>query len=267
MDFGIRWISHQTTTNQSTIFMAGHSQFANIKHRKGAQDAKRAKLFTKLQREITVAAKTGQANPEFNARLRNAIIAARASNMPKDRIEGAIKKATMVGEGDNFEEIRYEGYGPNGIAFIVEALTDNRNRTAGEIRSIFTKSGGSLGESGSVAFMFDHIGLIEYEAKVASEETMFETALEAEANDVSSDADWHIITCKTENFSQVRDALIAKFGDPKTAKLDWKPQNFAELDLETAGKILKLVDLLEDNDDVQLVAGNYIISDEVAEKL
>ena len=175
--------------------MAGHSHSSNIKHRKGAQDAKKAKIFTKLQREITVAAKTGQADPEFNARLRNAIIAARTSNMPKDRIESAIKKATSAGEGENFEEIRYEGYGPNGIAFIVQALTDNRNRTAGEIRSIFTKAGGSLGESGSVAFMFDHIGLIEYEAKAASEENMFETAFEAGANDVVSKEDCHIITC------------------------------------------------------------------------
>jgi YebC/PmpR family DNA-binding regulatory protein len=247
--------------------MAGHSQFSNIKHRKGAQDAKRAKLFTKLQREITVAAKTGQPDPEFNARLRNAMIAARSSNMPKDRIDGAIKKATTVGEGDNFEEIRYEGYGPNGVAFIVETLTDNRNRTAGEVRSIFAKSGGSLGESGSVAFTFDHVGLVEYEAGVADEETMFETALEAGATDVVSNEQWHIITCETNGFSQVRDALIAKFGDPQTAKLDWKPQNFIELDLEIAGKILKLVDSLEDNDDVQLVAGNYVISDEVAEKL
>ncbi|MCE3255385.1 MAG: hypothetical protein K0R25_879 [Rickettsiaceae bacterium] len=247
--------------------MAGHSQFANIKHRKGAQDAKKAKLFTKLQREITVSAKTGQPDPEFNARLRNAIIAARTNNMPKDRIEGAIKKATSANEGENFEEIRYEGYGPNGVAFVVQALTDNRNRTAGEVRSIFTKSGGSLGESGSVAFMFDHVGLIEYEAKVASEEAMFEAAIEAGASDVESNQEWHVITCETENFSQVRDALIAKFGDPKTARLDWKPKNTVELDFETAGKILKLVDLLEDNDDVQLVAGNYVISDEIAQKL
>jgi len=247
--------------------MAGHSHASNIKHRKGAQDAKKAKLFTKLQREITVSAKTGQADPEFNARLRNAIIAARTNNMPKDRIDGAIKKATSAGEGDNFEEIRYEGYGPNGVAFVVNALTDNRNRTAGEVRSIFTKSGGSLGESGSVAFMFDHIGLIEYEAKVAGDEDMFETALEAGASDVVSDEQLHIITCETDNFSQVRDALIAKFGDPQTARLDWRPQNFMELDLEMAVRILKLVDLLEDNDDVQLVAGNYVIPDDVAEKL
>ena len=247
--------------------MAGHSQFANIKHRKGAQDAKKAKLFTKLQREITVAAKSGQPDPEFNARLRNAIIAARANNMPKDRIESAIKKATSAGEGDNFEEIRYEGYGANGVAFIVNALTDNRNRTAGEVRSIFTKSGGSLGESGSVVFMFDHIGLIEYEANIVNAETMFEAALEAGASDVESNNDWHIITCATDNFSQVRDSLIAKFGDPKTARLDWRPKNTVELDAEAAEKILRMVDLLEDNDDVQLVAGNYIIPDAVAEKI
>lgn len=237
--------------------MSGHSQFANIKHRKGAQDAKKAKLFTKLQREITVAAKTGHSDPEFNARLRNAIISARTNNMPKDRIDSAIKKATTIGDGENFEEIRYEGYGPGGVAFIVEALTDNRNRTAGEIRSIFTKSGGSLGESGSVIFMFDHIGVIEYDAKVAGEDIMFEAALEGGAVDVESNEDWHIITCETKNFSQVRDALITKFGDPQTAKLNWKPKNMIELDGETEAKILKLVDLLEDNDDVQLVAGNY----------
>lgn len=247
--------------------MAGHSQFANIKHRKGAQDAKKAKLFTKLQREIAVAVKSGQPDPNFNARLRNAIIAARTNNMPKDRIEGTIKKATAGNEGDNFEEIRYEGYGSNGVAFIVEALTDNRNRTAGEVRSIFTKAGGSLGETGSVSFMFNHVGLIEYEAKKASADAMFEAALEAGADDVSSSDDWHVITCSTDNFSQVRDALIAKFGDPTSAKLDWIPITTVELDFETAQKILKLVDNLEDNDDVQLVTGNYIIPDEVAEKL
>ncbi len=187
--------------------------------------------------------------------------------MPKDRIEGAIKKATSGNEGDNFEEIRYEGYGPNGVAIIVQALTDNRNRTAGEVRSIFTKSGGSLGETGSVGFMFDHIGLIEYDAKVADEEKMFEAALEAGATDVSSTKEFHTIICSTTNFSAVRDALITKFGDPVSAKLDWKPINTVELDFETAQKILKLVDTLEDNDDVQLVAGNYVIPDEVAEKL
>lgn len=247
--------------------MAGHSQFANIKHRKGAQDAKKAKLFTKLLREITVAAKSGQPDPEFNPRLRNAIIAARVANMPKDRIDGAIKKVISGGEGDNFENIRYEGYAPNGVAIIVEALTDNRNRTAGEVRSILTKNGGSLGETNSVAFMFDRIGLIEYEAKSASDEAILEAAIEAGASDVESSADWHVIICAPEDFSTVQDTLIAKFGDPKTAKLDWKAKTTVELDLEGAEKILKLVDLLEDCDDVQLVTGNYVISDEVLQKL
>ena len=247
--------------------MAGHSKFANIKHRKGAQDAKRAKLFTKLQREITVAAKTGQPDPDFNPRLRGAIITARAQNMPKDRIEGAISKATSSNEGDNFEEIRYEGYGPNGVAFVVDALTDNRNRTAGEVRSIFTKAGGSLGETGSVSFMFDHVGLVEFKAEIGSEEEVFEAALEAGASDVLSDEEFHSIICEVENFSTVRDALIEKFGDPVTARLDWKAKNSVDLDLATAEKIMRLVDALEDNDDVQFVAGNYEISDEVAQQL
>ena len=247
--------------------MAGHSQFANIKHRKGAQDAKKAKLFTKLQREITVSAKTGQPDPEFNPRLRNAIIAARTNNMPKDRIESAIKKATMGNEGDNFEEIRYEGYGPNGVAIIVEALTDNRNRTAGEVRSIFTKAGGALGETGSVGFMFNHIGLIQYEGGIASEEIMFEVAIEAGADEIESSQDYHSIICQPDKFSSVRDILIAKFGDPKTAKLSWKATVTTELDLEQAQKIMKLVDSLEDNDDVQSVTGNYIIPEDIVEKL
>jgi YebC/PmpR family DNA-binding regulatory protein len=247
--------------------MAGHSKFANIKHRKGAQDAKRAKLFTKLQREVTVAAKLGQPDPEFNPRLRSAIITARANNMPKDRIDGAIKRAAAAGEGDNYEEIRYEGYGSNGIAVIVEALTDNRNRTAGDVRSIFTKSGGSLGETGSVSFMFDHVGLIEYEGSIAGEDEIFEIALDAGAQDVISDTDWHIIYCNINDFSNVRDTLIKKFGDPKTARLDWKAKEFTELDLEKAQKISRLIDALEDNDDVQLVCANYLIPDEIAEKL
>lgn len=247
--------------------MAGHSKFANIKHRKGAQDAKRAKLFTKLQREITVATKLGKPDPDFNARLRNAVIAARSCNMPKDRIDAAIKKASGAGEGDNFEQIRYEGYGGGGIALIIEALTDNRNRTAGEVRSILTKSGGSLGETGSVGFMFDHIGLIEYEGNVAGEDEMFEIALEAGASEVESSADWHSIICSIEDFITVRDKLIEKFGDPKTARLDFRPKDRVELNLDQAQKIMKLVDNLEDCDDVQLVCGNYNISDEILEKL
>lgn len=247
--------------------MAGHSQFANIKHRKGAQDAKKAKLFTKLQREITVAAKTGQPDPNFNPRLRNAIIAARSCNMPKDKIEAAIKKASSVGEGDNFEEIRYEGYGIGGVALIVQALTDNRNRTAGEVRSIFTKAGGSLGETGSVSFMFDHIGLIQYKSQICDEEKMFEAALEAGANEVESDADFHTVICSPNEFSIVRDALIEKFGDPEVARLDWKAKDLIKLNLEQAQKITKLVDNLEDSDDVQLVSGNYEIPEEVLNQL
>ena len=247
--------------------MAGHSKFANIKHRKGAQDAKRAKLFTKLQREITVAAKLGQPDPDFNPRLRNAIIAARGQNMPKDRIDAAVKKATAAGEGDNYEEIRYEGYGPAGIAVIVEALTDNRNRTAGEVRSYFTKSGGSLGETGSVSFMFDHIGLISFNKEIGDDEQVLEAAIEAGAQDVISDEDGHEIICATDDFTATRDALIEKFGDPVVAKLVFKPKNTTDLDLENAQKVMRLVDNLEDSDDVQNVYANYEISDEIVEKL
>ncbi len=194
--------------------MAGHSQFANIKHRKGAQDAKKAKLFTKIMREITVSAKTGQSDPEYNPRLRNALIEARVNNIPKDRIETAIKKVTSGIDNQNFEEIRYEGYAPDGIAIIVEALTDNRNRTASEVRSIFTKMGGALGETGSVGFMFERVGVIQFLKNVASEEIMFETALEAGASDVESSVDEHVVITAPENFVTVRDALIKKFNDP-----------------------------------------------------
>ncbi len=248
--------------------MAGHSQFANIKHRKGAQDAKKAKIFTKLIREITVAAKTGQADPNANPRLRSALIEARTKNLPKDRIDAAIKKATSAAEGDNFEEIRYEGYAAGGIAIIVEALTDNRNRTASEVRSLFTKNGGALGETGSVGFMFDHIGLIQFDAKITSEENMFEAALEAGAEEVESNAEIHVIITNPENFAAVRDALIAKFGDPISAKLDWRAKVVSEIsDLESAQKLMKLVDALEDCDDVQSVTGNYVFTNEILEKL
>lgn len=248
--------------------MAGHSQFANIKHRKGAQDAKKAKIFTKILREITVSAKTGQPDPNFNPRLRNAIIEARTKNMPKDRIDAAIKKASGEAGGDNFESIRYEGYAPNGIAIIVEALTDNRNRTASEVRSIFTKSGGALGETGSVSFMFDHVGVIQFDGKVAAEEQMFEVALEAGAEEVESSNELHAIITSIESFAAVRDALIEKFGDPISAKFDWKAKNTMEIsDLEQAQKLMKMIDALEDCDDVQMVTGNYIFSDKVAENL
>ena len=248
--------------------MAGHSQFANIKHRKGAQDAKKAKLFTKILREITVAAKSGQVDPEFNPRLRNAIIEARVNNMPKDRVEAAIKKVIAGAEGDNFEEIRYEGYAPGGIAIIVEALTDNRNRTASEVRSTFTKFGGALGETNSVAFMFDHVGLIQFDKKSASEEEMFEAALEAGASEVESLEEIHIIVTEIENLGSVRDVLSKKFGDPLSAKFDWKSKVTVAVDnLEQAQKLMKMIDTLEDCDDVQSVTGNYMISEEIAKKL
>ena len=248
--------------------MAGHSQFANIKHRKGAQDAKKAKRFTKILREISVAAKTGQPDPETNPRLRNAMIEARVNNMPKDRIDAAIKKASGEVGGDNFEEIRYEGYAPNGIAIIVEALTDNRNRTASEVRSSFTKFGGALGETGSVNFMFDHVGVIQFDGKVASEEAMFEAALVFAAEEVESSSEIHVVITSTENLAVVRDSLTEKFGDPLSAKFDWKAKNTIEIsDLEQAQKLMKMIDLLEDCDDVQMVTGNYSFSEEIAEKL
>jgi YebC/PmpR family DNA-binding regulatory protein len=247
--------------------MSGHSKWSTIKHKKGAADAKRAKMFTKLQREILVAAKIGQPDPDFNPRLRSAIIAARAENMPKDKIESTIKKATSAGEGENYVEMRYEGYGPSGVAIIVEALTDNKNRTAAEVRSAFTKSGGSLGETGSVGFMFDRVGVIGYEGSVASEDDMFEVAVEAGAESIESSKEWHEVICQPESLNKVRDALITKFGDPKEAKLDWRAKTTTELNLEQAQKVMKLVDMLEDNDDIQSVTGNFEIPNDVAEKL
>jgi YebC/PmpR family DNA-binding regulatory protein len=248
--------------------MAGHSQFANIKHRKGAQDAKKAKLFTKIIREITVAAKTGQSDPEYNPRLRNALIEARVNNMSKDRIETAIKKVTSGADTQNYEEIRYEGYAPAGIAIIVEALTDNRNRTASEVRSIFTKMGGALGETGSVGFMFERVGVIQFSANVASEEEIFELALELGASEVESSTEIHVIITDPENFIAVRDELIKKYKDPISAKLDWKAKNIIEInDLLQAQKLLKMIDLLEDCDDVQMVTGNHVFSDEINQKI
>jgi len=248
--------------------MAGHSQFANIKHRKGAQDAKKAKLFTKILREITVAAKSGQPDPEFNPRLRNALIEARIKNMPKDRIEAAIKKVIAGTSGDNFDEIRYEGYAAGGIAIIVEALTDNRNRTASEVRSIFTKAGGVLGETNSVAFMFDHVGLIKIDKKVASDDEMFEAAIEAGADDVESSDDGYFIFTSTDNLAAVRDKLTIKFGELQSAKFEWKAKNITEIsDLEQAQKLFKMIDALEDCDDVQYVTGNYTIAPDIIDQL
>jgi len=247
--------------------MAGHSKFKNIMHRKGAQDAKRAKVFAKHIRELTVAAKTGMPDPDMNPRLRTAIVAAKAVNMPKDNMERAIKKGAGGGDDTNFDEVRYEGYGPGGVALIVETLTDNRNRTAAEVRSAFTKYGGNLGETGSVGFMFDQVGFVEYPLAAASADDMFEAALEAGASDVVSSEDGHEIICAPDDLGAVRDTLEEKFGAPEDARLDWKPQTTTELDEDKAMTLLKLLDVLEDNDDVQRVASNFEVSDEVMERL
>ena len=246
--------------------MAGHSQFKNIMHRKGRQDAQKSKLFGKLAREITVAAKLGTPDPAMNPRLRAAVIAARQENMPKDNIERAIKKA-IGGEGENYDEIRYEGYGPGGVAIIIEALTDNRNRAASDIRSYFTKSGGNLGETGSVSFMFDRTGVIEYDASVASDEAILDAAIEAGADDVISSRSGHEIYASQENFRDVAKALEARFGEPRKAALTWKPQNTVTVDDETGEKLLKLMELLNEHDDVQNVFANFEVSDALVAKM
>jgi YebC/PmpR family DNA-binding regulatory protein len=246
--------------------MAGHSQFKNIMHRKGKQDAMRSKMFGKLAREITVAAKLGTPDPAMNPRLRLAITAARAENVPKDNIERAIKKA-LGNEGENYDEIRYEGYGPGGVAVIVEALTDNRNRAASDIRSYFTKSGGNLGETGSVSFMFDHVGIIEYDAKVGSDDAMLEAAIDAGADDVASSEDGHEIFASQESLREVAKALETKFGEARKAALVWKPQNTITVDDETGEKLFKLLDLLNEHDDVQNVYANFEVSDALAAKM
>ncbi len=246
--------------------MAGHSQFKNIMHKKGKQDAIRSKLFSKLAREITVAAKMGLPDPAMNARLRAAVIAARAENMPKDNIERAIKKASGA-DAETYDEVRYEGYAPGGVAVIIEALTDNRNRTAGEVRSYFTKAGGALAETGAVSFMFDHVGVIEFPAKVASEDAMVEAAIEAGADDVQSGEETHEIITSLESLREVAQTLESKFGEPRKASLIWKPQNTIAVDDEAGEKILRLVGALEDNDDVQNVYANFEISDALLAKL
>jgi len=246
--------------------MAGHSQFKNIMHKKGRADAARAKLFGKLAREITVSAKMGLPDPAMNPRLRAAVLAARAENMPKDNIERAIKKS-QGGEGENYEQIRYEGYAPGGVALIVEALTDNRNRTASEVRSNFTKHGGSLAETGAVSFMFNHVGLVQYDVDRASADAMLDAAIEAGADDVSSSASGHEIITSADALHGVARVLEAKFGEPKKSGLVWRPQNFVAVDDETGEKILKLIELLEDNDDVQNVYANFEISDALIQRL
>lgn len=245
--------------------MAGHSKFKNIQHRKGAQDKKRAKIFTRLIKELAVAARGGT-DPSSNPRLRGALLAARAANMPKDNIERVLKKAEG-GEGEQYEEIRYEGYGVGGTAFIVEAMTDNRNRTASEVRAAFNKFGGTLGETGSVSFMFDKVGQIVFAGGVADAEAMFEVALEAGADNVESDADSHIITCSAEDFNAVREALQEAFGDPEEAELTWIAQNELSVDEDQARTLLKFIDAIEDNDDVQSLSFNFEISDEIMAKI
>jgi YebC/PmpR family DNA-binding regulatory protein len=246
--------------------MAGHSQFKNIMHRKGRQDAVRSKLFSKLAREITVAAKLGLPDPGMNARLRAAILAARAENMPKDNIDRAIKKASGA-DAENYDEIRYEGYGPGGVAVIVEVLTDNRNRAAGDVRATFTKHGGNLAETGAVSFMFSHVGVVEYEAKTTSPDAMLEAAIEAGAEDVMSSENGHEVYTTHESLREVAKGLEAKFGEPRRAALVWKPQNTIAVNDEQGEKLFKLIETLNDHDDVQNVYANFEVSDSLMAKM
>jgi len=247
--------------------MAGHSQFKNIMHRKGAQDARRARQFAKVIREITVAVRGGMPDAASNPRLRAAIYAAREVNMPKDTVDRAIRKASGAAGGDDYVEIRYEGYGPAGVAVIVEALTDNRNRTASDVRAAFSKYGGSLGEMNSVSFMFTRLGVITYPLDKASEEEMLEAAIEGGADNAETTAERHEITCEPDQFFAVRDALETRFGEPESAKLDWRPGTMVTLDEDRARSVLKLIDVLDEHDDVQNVYANFDIPDDVAEKL
>jgi YebC/PmpR family DNA-binding regulatory protein len=246
--------------------MAGHSQFKNIMHKKGRADKARSKLFSKLAREITVAAKMGLPDPAMNARLRAAVIAARAENMPKDNIERAIKKS-QAADNENYEDMRYEGYGPGGVAVIVETLTDNRNRTAGDVRAAFTKSGGNLAETGAVSFMFDHVGLVEFDAKVADADAMLEAAIEAGADDVVSSENGHEIYTATESLASVAKALEAKFGEPRKAAMVWKPKNTIAVDDDKGEKLINLLDVLNEHDDVQNVYANFEVSDALMQKM
>jgi YebC/PmpR family DNA-binding regulatory protein len=235
-------------------------------HRKGRQDKVRSKLFGKLAREITVSAKLGQPDPAFNPRLRAAILAARAENMPKDNIERAIKKA-QGGDAESYDEMRYEGYGPGGVAIIVEVLTDNRNRTAGDVRATFTKNGGNMAETGAVSFMFDRVGVVEYDAAVANAEAMFEAAIEAGAEDVVSSDSGHEVYSTADSLGDVTKALEAKFGEPRKATLVWKPKNTIALDDDKGEQLLELISALEDHDDVQNVYANFEVSDAVVARM
>ena len=246
--------------------MAGHSKFKNIQHRKGAQDKKRSAQFSKLSREITVAAKMGMPDPDMNPRLRLAVNAAKAQSMPKDNIQRAIDKAAG-GDAESYDEMRYEGYGPGGVAIIVEALTDNRNRTATNVRTAFSKNGGNLGASGAVSHGFDRMGLITYPISAGDADSVFEAALEAGAEDVESSKDEHSIWTAMDSLHEVAKALEATLGEAESAKLAWKPQVLVEVDEANAATLLKMIDALEDDDDVQTVWGNYDVSDEVMAKL
>jgi len=248
--------------------MAGHSQFKNIMHRKGAQDKKRAKLFNKLAREITVAAKSGQADPSLNPRLRNAIVAARECNMSNDRIKRAQEQANPnSGEASNFEEIRYEGYGPGGVAVIAEALTDNRNRTAGDVRVAFTKNGGTLGETNSVSFMFARVGSIVYPSGIAADDQIFEAAVEAGADNVETADDMHEVTTKPADFIAVKEALEKKFGASQSSGIIWKPMTTVAVTQEQAQDLIDLIEALEDSDDVQNVSANFEVDEQVMARL
>ncbi|GGC38423.1 putative transcriptional regulatory protein R02753 [Siccirubricoccus deserti] len=247
--------------------MAGHSHAKNIMHRKAAQGAKKAQAFGKLIREITVSAKLGLPDPAMNPRLRAAVKAALIANMTRDTIDRAIKRASTAGQGEDYQEVRYEGYGPNGVAIIVEALTDNRNRTAGDIRSAFAKHGGALGETNSVSFQFERRGVLWFPGLPGKEEEILEAAIEAGAQDVESDEEGHEVTCAPEDFFAVRDAMEAKFGSPESAKIEWVPNVLVELDEEKAREVLKLLDRLDESDDVQNVYANFEVSDAVSQKL
>jgi YebC/PmpR family DNA-binding regulatory protein len=246
--------------------MAGHSKFKNIMHRKGAQDKKRSAMFSKLSREITVAAKMGLPDPDMNPRLRAAVLAAKAQSMPKDNIQRSIDKA-LKGDADNYEEIRYEGFGPGGVSIIVEALSDNRNRTATNVRTIFSKNGGNLGASGSVSHGFDRMGLIEYGASAGDADKVLEAAIEAGADDVASDEEGHEIWTSIDSLPEVAKSLEGALGEAESVKLGWKPQNETTVVGDDAATLMKLLDALEEDDDVQTVWGNYDVPDEELEKL
>jgi YebC/PmpR family DNA-binding regulatory protein len=247
--------------------MAGHSKWANIMHRKGAQDSKRAKRFTKLVREVIVAARSGMPDPEHNPRLRAAIAAAKSQSVPKDNIERAIKKVQGGGEGENYDELTYEGFGAGGVAVMVDAMTDNRNRTAAEVRSIFNKFGGTLGETGSVNYLFQRAGSIRYPLDVASTDDMFEAALEAGAEDCTHDEDGHEVICAPDAFGEVSESLSSRFGDAESATLIWKPQTTIAVDEDQATSLFKLIEALDDSDDVQQVSANFDVSDDIMRRL